>query len=136
MAYISTEEVAAIRKELKKELPQYKFSVTKHHHSSVTVAFMKGPAFAEYTYFDRYAGEQKDGVLEGHEQLNHYHAESFYGAENAAIIKKVEEIIKTAPVKAGGRAWYDKSDAMTDYFDTAFYMSIHVGKWDKPYEVV
>ena len=136
MAYISTEEVAAIRKELKKELPQYKFSVKRCHHSSVTVAFMKGPAFAEYTYFDRYEGVEKDGVLEGHEQLNHYHAESFYGAENAAIIKKVEEIIKTAPVKAGGRAWYDKSDAMTDYFDTAFYMSIHVGKWDKPYEVV
>ena len=136
MAYISTEEVAAIRKELKAQLPQYKFSVTKHHHSSVTVAFMKGPAFAEFQSRDRYTGEFKDDVIEGHEQLNHYHAESFYGEENGALIKKVEEIIKTAPVKAGGREWYDKSDAMTDYFDTAFYMSIHVGKWDKPYEVV
>ena len=136
MAYITTQEVAAIRKELKAQLPQYKFSVTRHHHSSVTVAFMKGPAFSEYTYFDRYAGEQKDAVLEGHEQLNHYHAERFYGEENAAIINKVEEIIKTAPVKAGGREWYDDSDSQTDYFDTAYYMNIHVGKWDKPYEVV
>ena len=136
MAYITTQEVAAIRKELKAQLPQYKFSVTKHHHSSVTVAFMKGPAFSEYTYFDRYAGEQKESVLEGHEQLNHYHAERFYGEENAAIINKVEEIIKTAPVKAGGREWYDDSDSQTDYFDTAFYMNIHVGKWDKEYEVV
>ena len=136
MAYITTQEVAAIRKELKAQLPQYKFSVKRHHHSSVTVAFMKGPAFSEYTYFDRYAGEQKDAVLEGHEQLNHYHAERFYGEENAAIINKVEEIIKTAPVKAGGREWYDDSDSQTDYFDTAYYMNIHVGKWDKPYEVV
>ena len=136
MAYISTQEVAAIRKELKAQLPQYKFSVTKQHHSSVTVAFMKGPAFAEYTYFDRYAGEEKEGVLEGHEQLNHYHAEKFYGEENAAIINKVEEIIKTAPVKAGGREWYDDSDSQTDYFDTAFYLSIHVGKWDTPYQIV
>ena len=134
MAYISTQEVAAIRKELKKELPEYKFSVTKNHHSSVTVAFMKGPAFKEYTYFDRYEGVQKEGVLEGHEQLNHHWAEQFYG-DNAPLIKKVEKIIKTAPVKAGGREWYDKSDAMTDYFDTAFYMNIHVGKWDKHYEV-
>ena len=136
MAYISTEEVAAIRKELKKELPQYKFSVTKHHHSSVTVAFMKGPAFAEFQSRDRYTGEFKDDVIEGHEQLNHYWAMDFYGEKNGALIKKVEKIIKTAPAKAGGREWYDKSDAMTDYFDTAFYMSIHVGKWDKPYEVV
>ena len=136
MAYISTEEVAAIRKELKKELPEYKFSVTKHHHSSVTVAFMKGPAFAEFQSRDRYTGEFKDDVIEGHEQLNHYWAMDFYGEKNGALIKKVEKIIKTAPVKAGGREWYDKSDAMTDYFDTAFYMNIHVGKWDKPYEVV
>ena len=136
MAYISTEEVAAIRKELKKEFPEYKFSVTKHHHSSVTVAFMKGPAFAEFQSRDRYTGEFKDDVIEGHEQLNHYWAMDFYGEKNGALIKKVEKIIKTAPAKAGGREWYDKSDAMTDYFDTAFYMSIHVGKWDKPYEVV
>ena len=136
MAYISTEEVAAIRKELKKELPEYKFSVTKHHHSSVTVAFMKGPAFAEFQSRDRYTGEFKDDVIEGHEQLNHYWAMDFYGEKNGALIKKVEKIIKTAPVKAGGRAWYDDSDAMTDYFDTAFYMNIHVGKWDKHYEVV
>ena len=27
----------------------------------------------------------------------------------------------------GGRAWYDNSDAMIDYFDTAFYVSINVG---------
>ena len=137
MAYISTEEVAAIRKQLKAEMPEYKFSVKKHHHSSVTVAFMKGPAFAEYTYFDRYAGEQKEGVLEGYEQLNHYHAERFYGEENAAIINKVEKIIKTAPATVeGGREWFDESDSMSDYFHTAFYMSIHVGQWDKPYQAV
>jgi hypothetical protein len=23
---------------------------------------------------------------------------------------------------------------MTDYFDTAFYVNLSVGKWDKPYE--
>ena len=137
MAYISTEEVAAIRKQLKAEMPEYKFSVKKHHHSSVTVAFMKGPAFAEYTYFDRYAGEQKEGVLEGYEQLNHHHAERFYGEENAAIINKVEKIIKTAPATVqGGREWFDESDSMSDYFHTAFYMSIHVGQWDKPYQAV
>ena len=27
-------------------------------------------------------------------------------------------------------------DAMTDYFDTAYYYGINVGQWDKPYELV
>jgi len=136
MAYISTEEVAAIRKQLKAEMPEYKFSVKKCHHSSVTVAFMKGPAFKEFTYRDR-NGDNVAGDINTHEQLNHYHAERFYGEKNGAIIKKVEKIIKTAPHKAGvGDLWYDRSDSQSDYFDTAFYMSIHIGQWDKPYVAV
>ena len=54
MAYISTDDVKHIRNELKKELPQYKFSVVRDHHSSVSIALMKGPAFKDYEYFDRY----------------------------------------------------------------------------------
>lgn len=30
---------------------------------------------------------------------------------------------------------YDDSDGMVDYFDTNFYGYVHIGKWDKPYEV-
>ena len=41
MAYISTDDVKHIRNELKKELPQYKFSVVRDHHSSVTISLMK-----------------------------------------------------------------------------------------------
>ena len=44
--------------------------------------------------------------------------------------------MKVAPALNGGKAWYDNSDAMTDYFDTAYYMHIEVGKWDKSYEVM
>ena len=32
-----------------------------------------------------------------------------------------------------GNKWYDKSDAMVDYFDTAYYVDINIGKWNKPY---
>ena len=137
MAYISTPEVAAIRKQLKEQLPQYKFSVKKDHHSSVTVAFMKGPAWETFQTRDRYTGEYSEATMDGHEQLNHRWANDFYGEKNAAIIKKVEKIIKTAPYNAGvGDLWFDESDSQSDYFHTAFYMSIHIGQWDKPYQVV
>ena len=137
MAYISTEEVAAIRKQLKAEMPEYKFSVKKCHHSSVTVAFMKGPAWEEFQSRDRYTGEMKDDAMGDHEQLNHRWATDFYGEKNGAIIEKVEKIIKTAPATVeNGREWFDESDSMSDYFHTAFYMSIHIGAWDKPYQTV
>ena len=48
MAYISVEDVKMIRNALKKEMPQYNFSVVRDHHSSVTISMMKGPAFAEF----------------------------------------------------------------------------------------
>jgi hypothetical protein len=37
-------------------------------------------------------------------------------------------------VKGVGRGWYDNSNAMIDYFDTAYYMHMEVGSWNQPYE--
>ena len=83
MAYISTDDVKHIRNELKKELPQYKFSVVRDHHSSVSIALMKGPAFNDYEYFDRYNNVTKTANLSDgeHHQINQYHLEDFYGKE-------------------------------------------------------
>ena len=41
MAYINAEDVNHIRVALKKEFPQYKFSVTRDHHLGVNINFMK-----------------------------------------------------------------------------------------------
>ena len=137
MAYISTDDVKHIRNTLKKALPQYKFSVVRAHTSSVTIALMKGPAFKDYEYFDRYAHETKVGTLnDGHHQINQYHLEDVYGKEKAKVLDKIHSIALTAPAKNGGKVWYNNSDAMIDYFDTAYYVHIEVGKWNKQYEVV
>jgi hypothetical protein len=29
--------------------------------------------------------------------------------------------------------WFDHSDSMVDYFHTAYYFSLSVGDWSKPY---
>jgi hypothetical protein len=41
--------------------------------------------------------------------------------------------MKNAPKNPDDR-WYDKSDAMVDYFDTGYYLHLSIGTWDKPYE--
>jgi len=38
-------------------------------------------------------------------------------------------------MKGEGTGWFDKSDIMTDYFHTAWYNDINIGKWNKAYEV-
>lgn len=107
MAYISTEQVAEIRSELKKQLPEIKFSVVRHHFSNVTIAIMQAP----YRFTE-----------ENYKQLNHFFLDSYNHSE---ILIKIKEI--------ANRGNYDDSDSQTDYFDVGFYLNIHVGKYDKPF---
>ena len=133
MAYINAEQVKAIRLALKKEFPEFKFSVTKRHHSEVDVRLMSGPSFDKQKVWHR--GEEVVVDLNNMDTwstINHYHTH-WYG-KYEEFFNKIIEIIKTAPFKAGvGDLWFDESDSMTDYFHTAYYMSIGIGKWDKPY---
>ena len=134
MAYIKTEEVKEIRKALKEEFgKRFKFSVTKHNHSKVTVAITGG----DIDFSTMWEGKAESDYGYGYFSVNPYYIdEARYGA-NAALFTKIVEIIKTAPAKAeGGESWFDESDSMTDYFHTAFYFDVEVGKWDKPYAQV
>ena len=130
MAYITTEEVRAIRNALKEAFPKYRFSVKKQHHSKVDVDVIKGPAFEKFTQWDRYQEKEVEVNLnEGYNSINQYWIKDSAGEKNASFFEKVVEIIKKAPgTVEGGEEWFDKSDSMTDYFHTAFYFSIGVGK--------
>ena len=124
MAYISTSDVKMIREALKEEFPKYRFSVSKGSGGlSVNVAVVKGPSNLLADIGETWAGA-------GYQDINHYHTH-MYG-EHESFFDSVVQTIKTAP----SRQWYDKSDAMIDYFDTAFYMHVSVGKYGKPYEMV
>lgn len=123
MAYIKTEEVAQIRKELKEAFPQLKFGVRKHHHSSVDVTIKAGTVDFSDILDDN-----------GYSQVNQYWLTEDRVGKHVKLFEKIIDIIKTAPAKVpGGRAWFDDSDSMTDYFHTAFYFSVNVGAWNKPY---
>ena len=128
MAYIKTEEVREIRNALKEEFgPDLKFGVKKQHYSSITVTIKKGNV--DFSDITRREGDR------GYAQVNHYHTH-MYG-EHAGLFDDIVNVIKKAPGKAeGGREWFDKSDAMVDYFHTAFYFNLEVGNYNKPYEKV
>lgn len=135
MAYISADDVKHIRVALKEEFGKtYKFGVKRDHGSGVRITFKSGPAFEVTQRFDPYKHEEVEMDINEHAQINHYHTH-MYGEANQAILDKVSEIAHTAPAKAGGKAYYCNDDIQSDYFDRAYYVNIHVGAWDKPYEV-
>lgn len=135
MAYITTAEVKEIRNALKAKYgKQFKFSVQRRDRGlAVTVAIMKG----DTDMSSLWEGKTAEDYGYGYVQINSYHTtEENYG-EHAKLFTEITDIIKSAPANAeGGEAWFDKSDSMTDYFHTAFYFDLHVGKWDRAYEQV
>ncbi len=110
---------ALVKKDLKIEFPDCKFSVTKKEYTgggSITVALMEAPknVFAEgITEVHSMIG------LAGSSQLNEY---------GNKIAIRCNEILDSYN--------FDKSDIMTDYFHVNFYGFVNIGKWNKPFKVV
>ena len=130
MAYISTKEVAAIRGQLKEKFPQLKFSVRKQHYSSVIVTIKSGTV--DFSDLVTRCYQDETIPFDGYYQTNQYWLDRM--GKHQPLFEEIYKVIKTAPASVeGGREWFDDSDSMTDYFHTAFYFSVNVGSWDKPY---
>ena len=118
MAYISQDDKKELAPQIKAVLKKYdmKGSIGINHYSSLVVNVQKGPIDFDHSHGDAYT------------QVNVYHIDSWYEGVAKAFLSELLTAMK-------GTKWYDKSDAMTDYFDTAYYTNINLGKWDKPYEL-
>jgi hypothetical protein len=128
MAYISATDVQAIRTELKQRFPKWKFAVRKGSGSlSVDVSILQGTA----SFDDHFSNGRR------YAQVNQYWiADHFKDSSEREAIEMINEIMHNAPGRAGGKKFFDESDAMTDYFHTAFYTHLQIGKWDKDYTCV
>jgi len=138
MAYVSQEMKKSLAPAIKSVLKKYGFKGTigVHNHSSLVVniksgvldligiANAKNKEISERRNMPYYANE-------GYFQANPYHPDQY--GEASQFFEELVSAMKGAFSKDGPK-WYDNSDAMIDYFDTAYYLDINVGKWDKPYE--
>jgi chemotaxis regulatin CheY-phosphate phosphatase CheZ len=129
MAYISATDVQAIRTELKQAFPKFKFAVRKGSGSLSVDVVIKQATFAFQDQFEKQGRR--------YAQVNQYWIKDhFQDAEERHFIERVNEIMHNAPGRAGGREYFDESDAMTDYFHTAFYTHLSIGQWDKEYTCI
>jgi hypothetical protein len=111
MPYISSETVKSMRTELRKRFPEFKFSVTRYHHSSVNVNVLSGPI--------DFGGENV--------QVNHFYIDEHWKGESRKFLKSVYDVIR----KGVRELVYDG-----DYGSVpTYYTHIEIGKWDRPYEV-
>ena len=113
MAYISQQDKKDLAPGIKAVLNKYgmKGSIAIKHHSSLVVNLQSGPI---------------DFDMDGYTSVNVYHIDRHY----TGIVRDfLNELVKAMK----GTKWFDKSDIMTDYFHTAYYININVGKWNKPY---
>lgn len=116
MAYISKEDVKAIREGLKKVFPKpFKLSVTCHNHDEVIVRLMEGNV----------------KNLPVNESLNDFYPENYEGFVRT-FIEKVNETIGNVKANYNRNA----NDFGADYADYNYFKTISIGKWDKPFKYV
>jgi hypothetical protein len=134
MAYISQEKKKELAPAIKAVLKKYgmKGTIGINHHSSLVVNLKEG-------VLDLLGDAQKhnDKVAEQRGQKSYpvgdYLQVNTYYADEWAIDEKISNFYEELIGAMKGTGWYNKSDAMSDYFDIAYYLDVNVGKWDKGY---
>jgi hypothetical protein len=136
MAYMNQESKAKINQVLKPILAKYKIkgSLSVRNHSTIVLTLKSG-AIDFIGNSNRVCGNNFYQVQRGfkpndtgYDQVNPYWFQDHYDGDAKAFLTEAFKALKSAN-------WYDESDAMTDYFNTAYYVDINIGKWNKPYEV-
>jgi len=141
MAYFGQEKKKMVAPAIKAVLKKYgvKGTIGVRHHMSLVVNIMSGKldflgaAQKHVDLENEKRGMKYSGDIGDYLQVNEFYAEEWMrkvGEDKIADFYK--ELI--AAMKSAG--WYNNSDPMTDYFDTAYYTDINIGKWNKGYEVV
>ena len=114
MAYVSNEKKSQIQAALKPIFQKYgiKATVGRNSYKSTLVVNVS-------------AGDIDFGT--DNQQVNVYWVDDHYTGKAKDFLNEVLDAIK----KSG--EWYDESNSQIDYFNTAFYIDINIGRWDKKY---
>ena len=136
MAYMNQERKALINKALKPVLAKYgiKGSLRVRNHSTICLTLKSG-SIDFIANSNRVCGSSHYQVshgfrpnTSGYSDVNPYWYQDHYDGKAKAFLDEAFKALKVA-------GWYDNTDAQIDYFDTAYYCDINVGKWNKPYIV-
>ena len=141
MAYMNQERKAKIATAIKPILAKYglKGSLSVRNHSTICLTVKSGKIdFIENfinTDYKSWTGKkleqnQIDSIRRSQNlDVNPYWFQEHFSGVAKEFLSEAFHALKAAD-------WYDESDAQTDYFNTAYYVDLNIGKWNKPYQLV
>jgi hypothetical protein len=138
MAYMNQERKAKVVEKVNPILAKYgmKGSLSVRNHSTIVLTITSGPldfigdmnterdTLLGYTPIDKDALRKSYAI-----DINPYWYHEHYTGTSHTFLSEIFPAMKAAD-------WYDNSDAQIDYFDTAYYVDVNVGKWNKPYTLI
>ena len=141
---MSQENKKALAPAIKAVLKKYKMkgSIGVQNHSTLVVNLKEGELdilgamkraalkSAHYDHYNEYDIQSLNHVLKAeYISVNPYWVEKNYACPVVvAFLTELKEAMY-------GPEYFDESDAMIDYFHTAYYFHIEVGKWDKDFKI-
>lgn len=133
MAFVSQELKSKLAPKIKAICKKYKVkaSLAVNNHSTLVLNVQSSPIdfiknFNETVEtrpeYSRFTPAEKAI------QVNPYWYQDHFSGKAKAFLSEV------LPAMNDGN--FDKSDIQSDYFHVGWYVSVNIGKWNKPYEVV
>jgi hypothetical protein len=131
MAYMNQKEKALIAAELKKVVPAgWKYSLSVYHHSTICMTISAAPVdlLAESNRVTKKLADRRNDLFQentsGYLDFNQFHPEASFDDSLPVFV----QIFKALNLNN-----YNNSDSQSDYFDVGHYVSISIGKYDKPF---
>jgi len=146
MAYINQEMKRELTPGIKNVLKKYgcKGSISTPNRTTLCVTISQGPidfigkANKEGKEYSEWTGRTFHPI-EGSYQENPYRYSDPVGGPAAGDYSDkfqiVDLFLDELRDAMRGTLYYNNDDIMSDYFDSAYFMSINIGKWNKPYKL-
>ncbi len=137
---MNQERKQKISAKLKPILAKYgvKGSLSVRNHSTIVLNLKSGKidfienyikTDVEKVYANKLSQDQVEYIRKNKSlDVNPYWFHEHFSDDAKNFLTEAMQALKSAD-------WYDESDAMTDYFNTAYYVDINIGKWNSPYIV-
>ena len=148
MAYMDQENKKRIAGLLKKEFGTsakkrgFSYTLSVDNHSTLVMTISKGTIDFISNYIenykkrvhpvDDYEKERSEQYIKELEKSNHlnvnvYHIDTSFTDECLDIMKRALKCLNDGN--------HNNSDIQRDYFDVGWYVTIQIGRWNKPYQL-
>ena len=132
---MNQEKKAKLAPQIKDVLKRYRMkgSIGVSNNSTLVVTIKSGNIdfFGNYNKMTRKANGNDADVrtAEDYMDINPYWYDTHFDGIARDFLDELFDAMK-------GTIWYDNSDIQSDYFNTAYYVDVNIGRWNKPYELV